>query len=380
MTQNIRTTTQDALYQRVLTLARTLPPTRLSDEAGFRERWAIVAQVGLPALVVPSAYGGLGLGAEDCCVALEALGYGSEDAGFNFALAAHLLAGVIPIALYGNDAQRAAYLPAVARGECIVTNAMTEASAGSDVFSMTTTATAVENGWEINGHKTYCSNGPFADLVVTYAMSNPDKGFFGGVSALVLERKRNQYRTGPALAKNGLDSCPLGEVFFEKVTVDAGQMLGEPGAGGRIFNTAMCWERICLGAVHLGEMERMLALAVKFARKRKSAGKPIASYQAVAHPLADLRCRLSAARLLQRAAAVRLDAGEDVMMDAAMVKLTISELYRDFALQLHQLYAGAAFKQDSPVARCVRDALAATVYSGTSEIQRNLIARYMGLK
>lgn len=370
---------QDALYDRLRATAGTLPSDPVADAADFRRRWKLAAAGGLTSLIVPGEYGGLGLNARQCCSALEALGYGSEDAGFNFALSAHLLAGVIPLVKYGSEAQRAAYLPAIVRGECIVANAMTEASAGSDVFAMAATATPVDNGFSLAGRKTYCSNGPVADLMITYALSNPEKGFFGGVSAFALAQEDGHFLSGPVLPKNGLHSCLLSEVVLEG-RVGRERLLGEPGAGGRIFNTSMCWERICLGAVHLGEMERLLAGAIRFARKRKSGGRAIAGYQSVAHPLADLRCRMTAARYLQRAAADRIDAGEDVMMDAAMVKLTISELYRDFALQLHQLYAGAAFKQDAPVSRCVQDALAATLYSGTSEVQRNLIARYMGLK
>ena len=168
-----------------------------------RSVWAACADAGLAGLTVPKAYGGQGLGALDTVKVLELLGYASEDPGLNFGLAAHLLAVVAPIMEYGTKKQQAHYLPALADGTLIGGNAITEASAGSDVFEMQTRAKASKHGYILNGTKTYCSNGKWANLLLTYAMTDEAKGFFGGVSAFLVEEENDQFRRSEEKMKLG---------------------------------------------------------------------------------------------------------------------------------------------------------------------------------
>lgn len=350
------------------------------EHGSLQERWRKAGKIGLPGLVVPKELGGHGLGALDTAIGLEALGYGGKDAGFNFAIAAHLLACVVPVVQHGTPEQQAYWLPGMANGRFIATNGMTEKSAGSDVYSMKSQAIASGDDFILNGHKTYCSNGPVADLAIVYALTNKQKGFFGGISAFVLEKEQAHFVASSEINKAGLKSCPLGEIHFDNISLTKENLLGATGAGGAIFQQSMEWERICLGALHLGEMERLMRQAVKFARGRKSGGKSLAYFQAVAHPLAELQTRIVAGRQLLHLAAWKLDNGKKVASEASMAKLFVSELYRDFALQLQRLYAGAAYREDHEVMRLVNDAMAGTIYSGTSEIQKNVIARYLGLR
>lgn len=344
----------------------------------FRAWWKCAAEIGLTGMCVPKTYGGLGLGALDTTIALEALGYGCEDSGLNFALSAHLLAGVVPLCLHGSTAQHEKWLPGINKGELVITNAITEESAGSDVFSMQTAVSKDGEDYQLSGKKTYCSNGPVADLVLTYAITDASKGYFGGISALLVEE--GQFLAGPQIEKAGLKHCFLSEICFYEVPLKPTQLIGKTGAGGQIFQQSMEWERICLGAVHLGEMERHLEKVVAHAKTRKSGGQSIGKYQAVSHPWANLSGRIAAARQLMQLAAWKMDQQQAVSKEASMVKLMISELYRDFAIQLHQFFAGAAFHESHFAARCLSDSAAATLYSGTSEVQRNVIARYLGFR
>lgn len=354
----------------------------VSDPASFRAKWQLAGDAGLPGLLVPSEFGGHGLGAVATCRALEELGYCHPDAGFNFALAAHLLACVLPIVRHGNASQRSTWLPAIAAGHCVMANAMTEDGAGSSAYTMATTAspTAETGHYVLSGRKTYCSNAPVSDLMLTYALTNSKKGAFGGISAFLLERNITGLTVGEVVPKAGLHGCFLGEVDFEELHTVPEQLLGEEGGGARIFQESMDWERICLGATHLGEMNRLLKNAVTFANRRKPGGTAIGKHQSVSHPLARLSARMAAGRALMLTAAAKVDAGQTVAREAAMAKLIVSETYRDFAVQLHQLYGGAAFHAGHPAAELLAAAAAATVYSGTSEIQCNIIARYMGIR
>ena len=352
---------------------------REKEQRFDRSLWEKCGEIGLPGLTIPKEYGGRGLNALSTVLAFEALGYGCEDGGLNFALGAHLLACTIPIWKHGSDHQKKTYLPLLCNGKMIAANAMTEQSAGSDVYSMVSVAVAKENAFLLTGLKSYVSNGPVADLALTYVQTDPEKGFFGGISAFILDKSIHDYSCSDRIEKLGIRTCMLGEISFDNLSVEDGYLLGQLGGGGMIFNQSMDWERTCLGAIHLGTMDRLLEKAVKFAKKRKSAGKSLSNYQAVTHPLADLKVRLESARLLNYKAAWKLDQNKNVGLEASMAKLAVSETYKSLAIQLNQLYAGQAFRDNHEAQRALKDAIAGTVYSGTSEVQRNIIARRIGL-
>ncbi|MCB0704766.1 MAG: acyl-CoA dehydrogenase family protein [Saprospiraceae bacterium] len=344
-----------------------------------RSIWTKSGDLGIPGLTIPASYGGRGLDAVSTVIALEALGYGSTDSGMNFSLAAHLLACVIPIWLYGSESQKQRLLPSLCDGSWIATNAMTEPTAGSDAFNLASVAEAIEGGYILNGHKNFCSNGPVADLVLSYHLTDASKGFFGGISAFLSEKGKHDFEASEKVEKMGVRTCQMGEIRFTNTAVDEEALLGRVGAGGMIFNHSMEWERICLGALHIGAMDRMMKKAVKFAKERKSGGKSISAYQAVSHPLANLQVRIDSARLLTYKAAWKLDQKKPVGYDAALCKLAVSETYKDFAIQLNQLFAGKAFRENSDVEQILRDAVGSTIYSGTSEVLRNITARHMGM-
>lgn len=349
------------------------------DHAFSRELWSKCGTMGLQGLPVDEDLGGVGLDPVSTVVALEAFGYGCRDGGLVFSVCAHLLACVVPIWKHGSDEQKKRLLPKLCSGELIAVNAMTEPDSGSDAFAMSTTAHPDGGDYVLNGNKTFASNGPVADLAVVYAATDPDKGYHGGVTGFVVEREAHGYQVGQTFNKMGLRTAPLSELVFDEVRVPADAMLGGVGAGGTIFGQSMEWERICLVAAHVGSMQRLLETVVEYARTRRAFGKPIGKFQAVAHRIADMKVRLEAARLLTYKAASRLGTARDIGMDASITKLFVSESLVASALDAIRVLGGYGYMEEYEVERAMRDAVGGLLYSGTSDIQRNIIASWLGL-
>ena len=349
------------------------------EHAFSRELWRECGKIGIPGLPVPEELGGSGLDPLSTALTLEALGYACVDGGLVFSLCAHLLSCVVPLWKYGNDEQKRRYLPRLCSGELIGVHAMTEPDSGSDAFALKTRAVRDGEGFRINGTKTFISNGPVADLVIVFAVTDPQKGFHGGVSGFLVERGAPGFTVGQRFEKMGIRSSPLGELVFADVYVGSDAVLGGVGAGSAVFTHAMDWERICLFASHIGTMERLLEKAIEHARTRKQFGQAIGKFQAISHRIADMKVHLEAARLLTYRAASHLDKARTVSMDAAMAKLFVSESLLQVALDTVQIHGGYGYMTEYEVERALRDAVASTLYSGTSEMQRNIIARWLGL-
>jgi alkylation response protein AidB-like acyl-CoA dehydrogenase len=349
------------------------------EHAFPRELWLKCGDMGLQGLPVPQEYGGAGLDPLSTALALEAFGYGCRDGGLVFAVCAHLLACVVPIWKHGSEEQRRRYLPRLCNGRLIAVNAMTEPGSGSDAFAMRTRALPADGGFTIKGTKTFSSNGPIADVALVYAMTDPARGYHGGVTAFLVERGTAGFKPGQVFEKMGLRTCPIGELVFEDVRVTAEAAIGQVGAGSGIFSQSMEWERVCLAACHLGTMQRLLEQATEHARTREAFGQRIGKFQAVSHTIADMKVRLEAGRLLTYRSAWRLDRARSVAMDASMTKLFVSEALVRTAMDTVQLLGGYGFMAEYEVERAVRDAVGSTLYSGTSEMQRNIIASWLGV-
>jgi alkylation response protein AidB-like acyl-CoA dehydrogenase len=184
---------------------------------------------------------------------------------------------------------------------------------------------------------------------------------------------------GTKFEKVGLRTSPIGELFFDDVRLHASAALGGVGGGAGLFTQAMDWERVLLFASHLGAMERLLEEATRYAKTRTQFGQPIGKFQAVSHRIADMKVQLEAARLLVYRAASRLETSHSVSLDAAIAKLFVSESLVRAALDTVQIYGGYGLMTEFEVERALRDAIGSTIYSGTSEMQRNFIARWIGL-
>jgi alkylation response protein AidB-like acyl-CoA dehydrogenase len=344
-----------------------------------RETWRKCAEIGIQGMPVPEEYGGSSADPLSCAIGLEALGYGCRDGGLVFSLCAHLLACVVPVWKHGSEEQKQRYLRGLCDGTLIGAHAITEPNSGSDTFAMHLRAERDGSGWRLTGTKTFVSNGPVADVNVVFAITDPEKGFYGGVTAFLIERGLRGFAPGQKFAKMGLRTSPVGELVFDGARVGDNAVLGTVGGGAGVFATAMDWERSLLVAAHLGTMERLLDTSIDYARSRSQFGQPIGKYQGVGHKIADMKVRLEAARLLTYRTASRLEKSRSISLDASITKLFVSESFVTTARDAVQLHGGNGFMVEYEVERAFRDAVGGTIYSGTSEMQRNIIARWLGL-
>lgn len=374
---------QQALFDRALVFARE----RLSgaaaqaerDEHGFpRELWRRCGEFGFLGLSVPQAHGGLGLGALETARVVEALGEGCEDMGLVFSAMAHLFACAMPVLESGTDAQRERVLPKLATGQWVGANAISEPEAGSDVFALKARAVRDGDDYLLSGTKSYVTNGPVADMFLVYAVTEPKHRFLG-ISAFLVERGAPGLTVGKPFEKQGLSSSPIGAVYLDECRVPATMRLGGEGQGAAVFQRSMLWERACLFAAYLGVMQRTLARTVEFARARKQFGQPIGKNQGISHRLADMKGRLEAARLLLYRACWKMDRGEDAVLDVALSKLAVSEGAIRSALDAIQIHGGMGYLVETGIERLLRDAIPAALFSGTSEMQRDIVASKLGL-
>jgi hypothetical protein len=344
-----------------------------------RESWRRCAEFGILGLAVPQEFGGSGLDPLSTAFALEGLGHVCRDNGLLFALNAQMWAVQAPLQRFGSPGQRERYLPRLVRGEWIGAHGMTEPGSGSDSFALATTARRDGDGYVLTGSKTFVSNAPDADVVLVFATSNPRRGFMG-ISAFLVDRGTPGLRIGRPIEKMGLRTAPMAEVFLEDCRVPTAQRLGGEGNGGTIFKHSMTWERCCILATCLGTMAWQLERAVEYANTRKQFGHTIGTYQAISHRIAEMRVRLDAARFLLYRAAWQVARGEEAVAEIAMAKLAISEGFVQSSLDVIQVHGGYGYAAEYGFERDLRDAIGSRIYSGTSEIQREIIAQATGVK
>ncbi|WP_225824022.1 acyl-CoA dehydrogenase family protein [Streptomyces naphthomycinicus] len=337
-----------------------------------------LAGLGLLGAAVPREHGGAGFGALDTALLYEGASAGGADTGLLFAAGAHLFACVRPVLEFALPRTREALLPGLCSGELMAGNAMTEPDAGSDISRLATRATRVDGGYLLDGVKSFVSNGPAADLYVTYATTDPHGGYFSS-TAFAVDRMSPGLVVGDPLEKTSLTACPAGEVRFTRCFVPDDRVLGSPGQGQLVFQTSMQWERSCLFAIYLGQQERLIRRCVRHVRERRQFGKRLADLQPVADRLADMKLRLESGRLLLYRACAEIDDGQDPSLWVAMAKLAVSEAAVATALDAGRIFGGRAVLTEYGIEEEVRDAVPATTFSGTSDIQRRLIAREMGL-
>ncbi|MEE1941358.1 acyl-CoA dehydrogenase family protein [Streptomyces sp. TRM 70361] len=347
------------------------------DSGDFRRRWLLAGKQGVVGATVPGRYGGSGLDAVAAAAVLEALGEGSPDTGFAFSVAAHLFASLMPIVEFGTEEQKRSWLPALCSGERIAAHCVTEPEAGSDALNLRTRAERRDGHYVLDGEKCFTTNAPVADVFVVQVATAPGGGFFG-LSTFVVDAGTPGLSVGPPYRKVGLRGSPTADVRLDGCVVPADRMLGVEGAGASVFTSSMKWERTCLFAAYLGAMRRVLDDTVRHVGEREQFGTPIGGFQAVSHRVVDMTLRLEAARLLLYRAARGLADGSRDEIAPALAKLAVSEAAVQVGLDAVQL-RGALGVLDGEAETLLRDALPARIFSGTNEIQKNNVARAMGL-
>ncbi|MFZ5862704.1 MAG: acyl-CoA dehydrogenase family protein [Nitrospirota bacterium] len=343
-----------------------------------REAWNKCARFGIQGLLIPKEYGGQGADALRLVLAMEALGYGCRDNGLLFSISAQICSCVVAILKFGTEPQKRRYLPGLSDGSLIAGHAITEAESGSDAFSLTSTAERVGDRFRLNGRKVFVCNGPVADVFVVFASTDPRKRF-AGISAFLIDRSAPGLRVGKTLNKMGLRTGLASELELVDCDIPAENMLGQPGAGTTIFNSSMDWERSLIMASAVGGMARQLDRCIDYAKRRQQFGRAIGSFQAVSHRIAEMKVRLETSRLLLYHVGWLKREGKSALLESAITKLVVSEGYVQSSLDALQIHGGSGYKVESELEREVRDAIGSRIYSGTSDIQRNLIASRLGL-
>ncbi len=348
------------------------------EEHFDRALWQACASFGLLRMAIPEEHGGMGLGISDLIAVMEGLGQGARDLGLLFSLNAHLWTTSIPILVYGTPAQKQRWLGPLSDGTLVGANGASEPGSGSDIFSLRTRAEKRGDHYVLNGTKTFVTNAPVADVFVCYATINPALGAMG-VTGFIIDRATPGLTVGKKLEKMGLRTSPMAEVIFEDCEVPIENRLGREGRGVEVFECAMDWERGCIFASVLGAMRRILDTCVQHARGRKQFGQAIGKFQQVQGLLVGMKVRLEACRPLVYKIGALKEQGKPTMMDSAIAKLFVSESYVQTCLDAVQVFGGYGYMTEQEIERDLRDAIGSTLYSGTSEIQRNLIAKGMGL-
>lgn len=350
------------------------------DHAGelSRAAWHQCARFGIQGLPMPEAYGGADADILTTMLTMEGLGYGCHDNGLIFGINAQMWSVQMPILTFGSEAQKAKYLPGLISGQTIGAHGMSEPDSGSDAYSLHTRATRRDDGYVLNGSKTFVTNAPVADLAVVFATVDPTKGMWG-VTAFVVEKGTPGFRVSRNIEKMGLRTSPMGELVFEECFLPLENRIGPEGIGANIFNHSMEWERSCILASHVGAMEWQLERSIQYARERRQFNQPIGKFQSVANRIVDMKVRLETARLLLYKIAWLKKMGKSAVMEAAMAKLYLSESFVQSSLDAVRVHGGYGYMTEFEVERDLRDAVGGTLYSGTSDIQRNIIARLLGL-
>jgi len=342
------------------------------------EGWKKCAEFGIQGLPIPLEYGGGGSDILTTTLVMEGLGYGCSDKGLIFSINAQMWTCEMPILSFGTEEQKQRYLPKLCKGGYIGANAITEPDSGSDSFSLRTKAELKGNHYVINGTKIFSTNGDIADLIVTFATVDRAKGFMG-VTGFLVEKETSGFSVSKKIEKMGLRTSPFCELVFEDCAVPIKNRLGKEGGGSAIFNSSMEWERSCILASALGAMERQLEVCIKYAKDRKQFGKSIGKFQSVSNKIANMKIRLETSRLLLYRVAWLKKMGKKAIMDAAIAKIYLSESFIQSSLDAIQIHGAYGYTTEFEIERDLRDSIGGTIYSGTTEIQKLIIANYLGL-
>ncbi len=333
-----------------------------------------IGKLGLLGTIFPSEYGGAGMGYVEYVLAIEELS--RVDGTIGIIVAAHTSLCSNHIFVAGNEEQKRKYIPKLASGEFLGAWGLTEPGSGSDAGSARMTAVRKKDGWLLNGTKTFCTNGHYADVVVVIAVTDKT-AHTHGLSAFIVEKGTKGFRPGKKENKLGLRASDTAELIFEDCLLPSQNLLGHEGDGFIDAMRVLDGGRISIAALSLGMAQGAYEAALKHSKQRKQFGKSISEFQAIQWKLADMATEIDAARLLTMRAASMKDAGLKTTQESSMAKLYASEVAVRCANEGVQIHGGYGFIKDYPAEKFYRDVKLCTIGEGTSEIQRMVIARQL---
>ncbi len=343
-----------------------------------RSKWNRVADLGILGSIFPEELGGRGWDVMTTVFALEGLGYGCRDNGLTLAVNGQIWTVQQPILRFGTEEQKSRFLPGLCSGSLLGAHALTEPDSGSDSYALTTAALPRDGGYILNGVKSFIGMGPICDVALVFANTNPDHGQWG-ISAFLIESDTAGFTREAPRSKMGLRTIPMGDLRFDDCWVPESARLGPEGAGVSISGESLEWERSLIFTSHLGSMERQLEATIEYARTRKQFGKPIGQFQSVSNRVADMRLRLDTAKLLLYRAAWLKSLGKPAQIESAMAKLYFAEAFLDSSLDAVRVSGGRGYITEAGVERDLRDSVGGVLYGGTSDIQRQIMSRLLGL-
>ena len=345
----------------------------LDESARFSwENWQGMARIGLPGIGIDPAYGGSGGGFRQSSIAIEEVA--RADAAASVTLAAHLGLGVETIARFGSEEQKQRYIPSLASGKGIAAWALTEPGSGSDAAAMATTAVRRNGSWALNGSKQFITNAEVAETLVVFANQDRAQGY-RGVCAFIVPAGTPGMQINPQHNKMGIRASSTCEVVFDNAEIPAENIIGAEGMGFRYAMDILDSSRISIAAQCVGIGQSAFEEAMRYAQVRETFGRPLAQHQAIQFKLADMATAVHTARVATMHAATLRDAGQPFINEASMAKLVASEMCNNVAYEAMQIHGGIGFFKESRIERIFRDARVTTIYEGTSEVQRLIIAR-----
>lgn len=351
---------------------------RDADCTFWHAGWKRLAERGYLGLVADPDYGGRGLELPAALLELEGLGLGCRDDGLVFAATTQVLTTALTMERFCTDEQKAQWLPKLVAGEAVGAFSMTEMESGSDAFALQTTANETTDGYVLNGTKAWVTMAPLADVFIVFATTNADAGRWG-VTAFCVPADTPGLTVSPNQPKMGLRTTPFAGVAFTDCHIPESARIGAVGSGASIFSASMEAERGFLLVGSIGALERTLRDSVDYAKDREQFGQPIGAFQGVSHPLAEVKLAHESARLLMYKAAALHQRGEPSMMAAALSKLAGSQAALAGALTAVEVHGAKGYVSEYGVERDLRNLGGGIIYGGASGIQKNIIARLMGL-
>ncbi len=343
-----------------------------------RDDWQTCADHGVLGTMADPRFGGSGKSLAATLLTLEGLGHGCSDNGLTFALACQILSSQHVLERFGTPEQQSRWLPRLIDGSAIGAFAMTEPDAGSDAFSMAATAERLpDGGYRLEGHKAYITFGPVCDVCIVFASTRPGSGSWG-ISAFLVPTDLPGVERGEVRPKMGMRTTPFGDIWLRGVELPADALIGREGSGASIFSATLDVERAFIFAPQVGAMQRQLEETVAFAREREQGGRPIARHQAVAHRIAAMKERHERARLFLYRAALAEARGDRLTMAASLAKIVVCDAGIESSLDAAVVHGARGYLPEFEGERQLRDAVGGLVYSGSTDVLRNVVARLLG--
>ncbi len=366
----LRETVRKFVKERIAPLSSEIDDKDEFPSQIFKE----MAELGFTGILTPEEYGGFGEDVLSCCIVLEEIS--RESPSVALSLLAHSVLCAHPITRFGTEEQKEKYLPKLARGELIGALAITEPDAGSDTYSIKTTAREEKDGFIINGSKIFITNGSIADIIIVYAKTSPEKEK-RGISGFIFETNSKGFSVSKKFEKMGMRGSPTASLFFDNAFCPKENLLGEKDKGFNILVKSFEVERITISAISLGIALSALEWQIRYSKERKQFSKPIYEFQMVSEKIAENAAELEVLRTYIYFLAKNYDIRKDNRIESATSKLLAGKLGVKASLDAIQILGGYGYTKEYPVERFLRDAKLMEIGAGTSEIMKFIISNIM---